>query len=73
MLFRSLSFDEIVVTTFTAGAGVETLPQWILNNFSRPNVLPYVTVVATLVMVVSVPLAWFAQRLADGAESLVGR
>lgn len=73
ILAFALSFDEIVVTTFTAGAGVETLPQWILNNFSRPNVLPYVTVVATLVMVVSVPLAWFAQRLADGAESLVGR
>lgn len=73
ILAFALSFDEIVVTTFTAGAGVETLPQWILNNFSRPNVLPYVTVVATVVMAVSVPLAWLAQRLADGAESLVGR
>ena len=73
ILAFALSFDEIVVTTFTAGAGVETLPQWILNNFSRPNVIPYVTVVATIVMVVSVPLAWLAQRLADGAESLVGR
>ena len=73
ILAFALSFDEVVVTTFTAGAGVETLPQWILNNFSRPNVLPYVTVVATVVMAVSVPLAWLAQRLADGAESLVGR
>ena len=73
ILAFALSFDEVVVTTFTAGAGVETLPQWILNNFSRPNVLPYVTVVATLVMVISLPLAWLAQRLSDGAESLAGR
>ena len=73
ILAFALSFDEIVVTTFTAGAGVETLPQWILNNFSRPNVLPYVTVVATIVMVISIPLAWLAQRLADGVETLAGR
>lgn len=73
ILAFALSFDEIVVTTFTAGSGVETLPQWIFNNFSRPNVLPYVTVVATLVMAISLPLAWLAQRISDGAESLAGR
>lgn len=67
ILAFALSFDEVVVTTFTAGAGVETLPQWILNNFSRPNVLPYVTVVATVVMLISLPIAWLAQRLSDGA------
>ena len=65
ILAFALSFDEVVVTTFTAGAGIQTLPQWILNNFSRPNVLPYVTVVATVVLVVSLPLAWIAQRLSD--------
>ena len=32
LLAFALSFDEIVVTTFTAGAGIETLPQWILNS-----------------------------------------
>ena len=58
ILAFALSFDEVVVTTFTAGAGFQTLPQWILNNFSRPNVLPYVTVVATIVMVISLPIAW---------------
>ena len=64
----ALSIDEVVVTTFTAVAGIQTLPQWILNNFSRPNVLPYVTVVATVVMVVmvvSLPLAWLAQYLSE--------
>lgn len=65
ILAFALSFDEVVVTTFTAGAGIQTLPQWILNNFSRPNVLPYVTVVATIVMVISLPIAWLAQRLSD--------
>lgn len=68
ILAFALSFDEVVVTTFTAGAGVATLPQWILNNFSRPNVLPYVTVVATIVMLVSLPIAWLAQRLSDGPQ-----
>jgi putative spermidine/putrescine transport system permease protein len=70
LLAFALSFDEIVVTTFTAGPGVETLPQWILNNLSRPNNVPLVNVVATVVMVLSIPLAWLAQRLSDGAESL---
>ncbi len=70
ILAFALSFDEVVVTTFTAGAGVETLPQWILNNFSRPNVLPYVTVVATVVMFISLPIAWLAQRLSDGTGSV---
>ena len=65
ILAFALSFDEVVVTTFTAGAGIQTLPQWILNNFSRPNVLPYVTVVATIVMIISLPIAWLAQRLAE--------
>ena len=65
ILAFALSFDEVVVTTFTAGAGIQTLPQWILNNFSRPTVLPYVTVVATVVMVVSLPVAWLAQYLSD--------
>ena len=72
LLAFALSFDEIVVTTFTSGPGFETLPQWILNNFSRPNNIPVVNVVATVVMILSIPLAWLAQRLSDGAESLVG-
>jgi putative spermidine/putrescine transport system permease protein len=70
LLAFALSFDEIIVTTFTAGSGVETLPQWILNNLSRPNNVPIVNVVATVVMVLSIPLAWLAQRLSEGAESL---
>ena len=35
----ALSFDQIIVTTFTAGSN-ETLPIWIFANLSRPNQLP---------------------------------
>ena len=48
LLAFALSFDEIVVTTFTAGSGFETLPLWIFNNMFRPNNLPLVNVVATV-------------------------
>ena len=65
ILAFALSFDEIIVTTFTAGSGYETLPQWILANISRPNNVPLVNVMATFVMVVSIPLAWLAQTLSD--------
>lgn len=66
LLAFALSFDEIVVTTFTAGPGFETLPQWIFNRIGRSNEVPLVNVMATFVMLVSIPLAWLAQRLSDG-------
>ncbi len=68
ILAFALSFDEIVVTTFTAGSGFETLPVWIYANFSRPNNVPLVNVMATFVMIVSIPLAWLAQRLSEGGD-----
>ncbi len=68
ILAFALSFDEIVVTTFTAGSGFETLPIWIFSNFSRPNNVPLVNVMATFVMLVSIPLAWLAQRLSDSGN-----
>lgn len=66
ILAFALSFDEIVVTTFTSGSGFLTLPQWIYANFARPKSPAVVNVVATFVMVVSIPIAWLAQRLSDG-------
>ena len=68
LLAFGLSFDEIVVTTFTAGSQDETLPIWILNNLFRPNQAPVVNVVAAvLVHLVAIPI-YFAQRL-SGASS----
>ena len=53
LLAFALSFDEVIVTTFTAGAE-QTLPIWILTNLSRPNQLPIVNVVAVFVILLSV-------------------
>ena len=65
LLAFALSFDEIVVTTFTAGAGFETLPLWIFNNMFRPRSLPLVNVVATVVVLLSIIPVYFAQRITD--------
>ena len=70
LLAFALSFDEIVVTTFTAGAGIETLPQWILNNITRPNQLPIVNVVASFVVLLSVFPVWAALKLTDGSTAV---
>jgi putative spermidine/putrescine transport system permease protein len=71
LLAFALSFDEIIVTVFTIGAGDETLPIWILNNFSRPNQLPIVNVVAVLVILISIIPVYLAHRLTreEGAEA----
>lgn len=71
VLAFGLSFDEIVVTTFTAGAGSPTLPIWIYNNLFRPNQAPVVNVVAVVLVLASLLPVWIAQRLGgtDAAES----
>ncbi len=63
LLAFGLSFDEIVVTTFTAGPGTPTLPIWIFNNLFRPNQAPVVNVVAVVLVTVSILPVWAAQRL----------
>jgi putative spermidine/putrescine transport system permease protein len=69
LLAFALSFDEIIVTTFTTGSGVVTLPIWILNNLFRPNQAPIVNVIAVVLVLVSIIPIYFAQRLA-GAEQV---
>jgi putative spermidine/putrescine transport system permease protein len=63
LLAFALSFDEIIVTTFTIGAGEETLPIWIFSRLFRPNELPIVNVVAVLVVLISIVPVYFAHRL----------
>jgi putative spermidine/putrescine transport system permease protein len=65
ILAFALSFDEIIVTTFTAGASVQTLPLWIFSNLARPNQAPVVTVVAAVLIVVSIIPVWLAQRVSS--------
>ena len=57
LLAFALSFDEIIVTTFTAGASVQTLPLWIFSNLARPNQAPIVNVVAA-VLILLLLLIW---------------
>jgi putative spermidine/putrescine transport system permease protein len=69
LLAFALSFDEIVVTTFTAGSN-ETLPIWIFANLSRPNQLPIVNAVALGVILISAIPVYIAQRVASDAVSI---
>ena len=65
LLAFALSFDEIVVTTFTAGPASQTLPLWIFNNLFRPNQAPIVNVVATILILLFAIPVWLSQRLSQ--------
>lgn len=69
LLAFALSFDEIIVTTFTAGSGVTTLPIFILNNMFRPNQAPIVAVIAVVLVAVSIVPIYLAQRLAGSEQT----
>jgi putative spermidine/putrescine transport system permease protein len=73
LLAFALSFDEIIVTTFTIAAGDQTLPIWFLANFARPNNLPIVNVVAVVVIVVSIIPVYLANRLTQEEGAGVAR
>jgi putative spermidine/putrescine transport system permease protein len=62
LLAFALSFDEVIVTVFTAGAQ-ETLPIFILDNIERGQQLPVVNVVALFVIVITVIPVALAQRV----------
>jgi putative spermidine/putrescine transport system permease protein len=67
MLAFALSFDEIIVTLFTAGHE-RTLPIWFFNELFRPRERPITNVVAVIVMVVTfipILLAYYLTRSAD--------
>jgi putative spermidine/putrescine transport system permease protein len=67
ILAFGLSFDELIVTTFTAGHE-QTLPIWLLNQLGRPRAVPVTNVVAMGVMVITaLPIiaAWWLTRSAE--------
>jgi putative spermidine/putrescine transport system permease protein len=70
LLSFALSFDEVIVTIFTAGAD-QTLPLWIFATLARPAELPIVNVVALFVIVVSIIPVYIATRLA-GSTGIAG-
>ena len=72
LLAFALSFDEIIVTTFTIGAGEETLPIWIFRNLFRPKELPIVDAVAVIVILISIIPVYIAHRLSDDEGGATG-
>jgi putative spermidine/putrescine transport system permease protein len=62
LLAFALSFDEVIVTTFTAGAQL-TLPLFILDNIRQGQQLPVINVVAFFVIAVTVIPIALAQRV----------
>jgi putative spermidine/putrescine transport system permease protein len=62
MLAFALSFDEVIVTTFTAGQQT-TLPIWIFGQLTRPRDRPVTNVVALFVILITFIPIFLAQRL----------
>jgi putative spermidine/putrescine transport system permease protein len=62
LLAFALSFDEVIVTTFTAGVQ-NTLPIWIFGNIRLGQKLPEVNVVVCLVLLATIVPVAVAQRL----------
>jgi putative spermidine/putrescine transport system permease protein len=62
LLAFALSFDEVIVTTFTAGAQ-NTLPLWIFGNIRLGQQLPQVNVVVFFVIAITLLPVILAQRL----------
>lgn len=63
LLAFALSFDEIIVTLFVAGAGTQTIPIFVLNAMQRPTELPVVNVIALVLILFSVIPVYLAQRI----------
>jgi putative spermidine/putrescine transport system permease protein len=72
LLAFALSFDEIVVTNFTAGAQ-QTLPLWIYNQFRLPNTAQEVNAVAVFVIALTAIPVYLAQRLMRESGGIGGR
>ncbi len=68
LLAFALSFDEIVVTTFTAGTQ-ETIPIWIFNHLRQANQRPIVNVVALVLILLSTIPVYLASRLTTGTAT----
>lgn len=71
ILAFSLSFDEVIVTTFTAGQQ-ETLPIWILGQMFKPRSRPITNVTAMLVVVITALPILLAQRITAGSSDTEG-
>src|SRR5215216_1819798 len=71
MLAFALSFDEVIVTTFTAGQQ-QTLPIWMLSELIRPRQRPVTNVVAVFVIAVTFLPILAAYYLTRDGEHVAG-
>ncbi len=71
LLAFALSFDELIVTIFTAGHEI-TLPIWLLNQLARPRDAAITNVVAMMVMLITAIPIIAAHYLTRGTESIAG-
>jgi len=71
MLAFALSFDEVIVTTFTAGQQ-KTLPIWMLTELIRPRQRPVTNVVAVAVILVTALPILAAYYLTREGEHVAG-
>lgn len=71
MLAFALSFDEVIVTTFTAGQQA-TLPIWMLEELVRPRQRPVTNVVAMAVVLVTLLPILAAYYLTRGGDDIAG-
>jgi putative spermidine/putrescine transport system permease protein len=72
MLAFALSFDEVIVTTFTAGQQ-QTLPIWMLEELVRPRQRPVTNVVAMSVVLVTFLPILAAYYLTRGTDTVAGQ
>ena len=71
MLAFALSFDEVIVTTFTAGQQ-STLPIWMLEELVRPRQRPVTNVVAMVVVIVTLLPILVAYYLTRDGDQVAG-
>ncbi len=71
MLAFALSFDEVIVTTFTAGQQ-QTLPIWMLEELVRPRQRPVTNVVAMIVVLVTLLPILAAYYLTRDGDNIAG-
>jgi len=68
LLAFALSWDEVIVTIFTAG-GNTTIPIWIWTGLRTGGSGSEINVVAAVVVLLSIVPVYFAQRLTSGADT----
>ena len=72
MLAFALSFDEVIVTTFTSGQQ-QTLPIWMLEELVRPRQRPVTNVVAIAVVIVTLIPILVAFYLTRDGDQVAGQ